>query len=132
MGDRCCTLVRGLGICLDSGRESRGIALELILQSPQSLEHWVASVGLVGILLQAADIELVGSSRTGVTGFVRCRTDDLIFDRESRTLLEQRSLTLKRTYDAVHNGPLQTLATILRSLGEEDLPSEKLRSQLKN
>jgi len=57
-------------------------------------------------LLRAADLELVGSSRTGVTGFVRCRTDDLIFDRESRTLLEQRSLTLKRTYDAVHNGPV--------------------------
>ncbi|MBW4623889.1 MAG: CHASE2 domain-containing protein [Cyanosarcina radialis HA8281-LM2] len=41
-----------------------------------------------------------------------------LFDRDSRVLLEQRSLTLKRTYDAVHNGPLQTLAAILRSLDE--------------
>jgi|SRR5579883_154077 len=53
-----------------------------------------------------------------------------LFDRDARLLLEQRSLTLRRTYDAVHNGPLQTLAAMLRSL--DDLPPEHMRSQLQN
>ena len=52
------------------------------------------------------------------------------FDRDLRTLLEQRSLTLKRSFEAIHNGPLQTLAVMLRSLGEEELSTEELRSQL--
>ena len=56
------------------------------------------------------------------------------FDRDSRVLLEQRSLTLKRTYDAVHNGPLQTLAAILRSLDESPLRSqlESLNQELRS
>jgi signal transduction histidine kinase len=53
------------------------------------------------------------------------------FDRDFRLLLEQRSLTLKRTYDAVHNGPLQTLAAILRNLDEEMPTREKLQAQLR-
>jgi len=52
------------------------------------------------------------------------------FDRDLRTLLEQRSLTLKRSFEAIHNGPLQTLAVMLRSLGEEEVSAEELRSQL--
>ncbi len=56
------------------------------------------------------------------------------FDRDSRVLLEQRSLTLKRTYDAVHNGPLQTLAAILRTLDESPLRSqlESLNQELRS
>jgi len=72
-------LVRGLGICLDSGLGSRGIALGLILQSPGKRALNCSQCWAGGNLLRAADLELVGSSRTGVTGFVRCRTDDLIF-----------------------------------------------------
>ena len=52
------------------------------------------------------------------------------FDWDLRVLLEQRSLTLKRSFEAIHNGPLQTLAVILRSLGEEGISPEQLRSQL--
>ena len=109
-----------------------GITLGLILRSPWKtlLSIGVASVGLVGICyglmilswwvpVVPATLALCGAGLT-----------TSLFDRESRTLLEQRSLTLKRTYDAVHNGPLQTLAAILRSIGEKDLASDKLRSQL--
>jgi len=47
-----------------------GIALGLILQSPENaLEHWCSQCWAGGNLLRAADLELVGSSRTGVTGF---------------------------------------------------------------
>lgn len=52
------------------------------------------------------------------------------FDRDLRALLDQRSLTLKRSFEAIHNGPLQSLAAILRSLGEEELSTEELRARL--
>lgn len=59
------------------------------------------------------------------TGFIAA-----FFNRDLRFLLEQRRITIEHTYDAVHNGPLQQLAVILRSLGERDLSTEWLRSQL--
>ncbi|NET06094.1 MAG: CHASE2 domain-containing protein [Symploca sp. SIO2B6] len=54
----------------------------------------------------------------------------LFFDRNLRFDFEQRSLTIERTFEAVHNGPLQHLAVILRSTEENKLSSEQLRSQL--
>lgn len=53
------------------------------------------------------------------------------FDRGLRLELKQRRSTIERTYEAVHNGPLQSLAVILRS-SEEDLQVEKLKEQLQN
>ena len=47
----------------------------------------------------------------------------------TQQVLEQRSLTIERTYEAVHNGPLQELAVLLRT----DICSfstQQLRSQL--
>lgn len=52
------------------------------------------------------------------------------FDRDIRFELAQRRITIERTYEAVHNGPLQRLAAILRGLGEPELASEQLRQQL--
>ncbi|MEH2245429.1 CHASE2 domain-containing protein [Nostoc sp.] len=108
-----------------------GIILGLILQSPVKtlLNLGLASIALVGICyillvvgwwipLVPTLLSLAGAGLT--TSF---------FDRDLRTLLEQRSLTLKRSFETIHNGPLQTLAVILRSLGE-DIETEKLRSQL--
>jgi len=109
-----------------------GIILGLILQSPWKtlLSIGIASVALIGICygflvlgwwipLMPSLLALSGAGLT--TSF---------FDRDLRALLDQRSLTLKRTFEAIHNGPLQSLAVILRSLGEEDLSSDQLRSQL--
>lgn len=42
----------------------------------------------------------------------------------------QRRRAVERTYDAVHNGPLQHLATILRSLDDATLSKEQLQQQL--
>ena len=109
-----------------------GIALGLLLQSP-----WKTFLGLAGSSACLLTLSyglmalswwipvvpaLLALSAAGLT--------TALFDRDSRLLLEQRSLALKRTYDAVHNGPLQTLAAMLRSL--DDLPPEKVRSQLQN
>ena len=109
-----------------------GIALGLLLQSP-----WKTLLGLAigstclvaiaygGILFSwwlPVVPSLLALSAAGLT--------TALFDRDARLLLEQRSLALKRTYDAVHNGPLQTLAAMLRSM--DDLPMETVRSQLQN
>lgn len=109
-----------------------GIILGLMLQSPWKTfsNLGVASFALIGIcyvfLVMGWWIPLVPTllalSGAGLTAS--------FFDRDLRTLLEQRSLTLKRSFEAIHNGPLQTLAVMLRSLGEEELSTEELRSQL--
>ncbi len=109
-----------------------GIILGLMLQSPWKTfsSLGLASVALIGICYVLLVVgwwiplvpTLLALSGAGLTVS--------FFDRDLRTLLEQRSLTLQRSFEAIHNGPLQNLAVILRSLGEEDLSSEQLRSQL--
>lgn len=47
----------------------------------------------------------------------------------AQQVLEQRSLTIERTYEAVHNGPLQELAILLRT-DISSFSDEQLRSQL--
>ena len=49
-------------------------------------------------------------------------------DWDMRFELAQRKLTVERTYQAVHNGPLQRLATILR--GSSTFSSEQMQQQL--
>jgi CHASE2 domain-containing sensor protein len=53
-------------------------------------------------------------------------------DRELRFELEHRRKTIERTYEAVHNGPLQHLAAILRTIGEKELPREQLQERLQS
>ncbi|MGC1308737.1 MAG: CHASE2 domain-containing protein [Phormidesmis sp.] len=50
------------------------------------------------------------------------------FDWDMRLELRQRKITVERTYEAVHNGPLQHLSVILRGL--EGLSPMQLRRQL--
>ncbi|PSB25633.1 CHASE2 domain-containing protein [Stenomitos frigidus] len=107
-----------------------GIVLGLLLQSP-----WKTFLGLAGsgACLLTLSYGFMAISWwvpvvPALLALIAAGLTTALFDRDARLLLEQRSLTLKRTYDSVHNGPLQTLAAILRSL--DDLPTEKLRSQL--
>ncbi|MBX9252518.1 CHASE2 domain-containing protein [Desmonostoc muscorum CCALA 125] len=109
-----------------------GIIVGLILQSPAKtlLSLGLTSIALVGICYFSLVLgwwiplvpTLLALTSAGLTTF--------FFDRDLRALLEQRSLTLKRSFEAIHNGPLQSLAVILRSLGEEEIEPEELRSQL--
>lgn len=109
-----------------------GIALGLILQSPWKtlLSLGVASISLVGIcyilLVFGWWIPVVPT----LLALCSAGLTTSFFDWDLRSLLEQRSLTLQHTFEAIHNGPLQNLAVILRSIGEEDLSPDKLRSQL--
>ena len=109
------------------------IALGLILQSPWKtlLSLAVSSVCLVAI---CAEMLILGWWIPLVPALLALCAAGLttsFFDRDCRVLLEQRSLTLKRTYDAVHNGPLQTLAAILRII-DETTSVMLLRSQLES
>ncbi|WP_375505930.1 CHASE2 domain-containing protein [uncultured Nostoc sp.] len=109
-----------------------GIILGLILQSPAKtlFSLGIISIEIVGICFIGLVLgwwipfvpTLLALTSAGLTTF--------FFDRDLRALLEQRSLTLKRSFEAIHNGPLQSLAVILRNLGEEEIEVEKLRSQL--
>jgi CHASE2 domain-containing sensor protein/two-component sensor histidine kinase len=103
-----------------------GIALGLMLQSPWktllSLAIGSTSLTFIGYGLMTIGwwIPLVPTLMT----LCAAGLTTSFFDRDSRVLLEQRSLILRRTYDAVHNGPLQTLAAILRNLDESPLRSQ--------
>lgn len=105
-----------------------GMALGLMLQSPWKTLPSIAISSLAltamcyGLLISSLWVPVVPS----LMALVGAGLTTSLFDRGSKALLEQRSLTLRRTYDAVHNGPLQTLAAILRS----DLPTSELREQL--
>jgi CHASE2 domain-containing sensor protein/two-component sensor histidine kinase len=109
-----------------------GIILGLILQSPAKtlFSLGVISIEIAGICYISLVLgwwiplvpTLLALTSAGLTTF--------FFDRDLRALLEQRSLTLKRSFEAIHNGPLQSLAVILRSFGDDEIEAEKLRSQL--
>jgi CHASE2 domain-containing sensor protein len=109
-----------------------GIIIGLILHSPWKtfISLAVASVSLIFIcyflLISGWWIPLVPTLLSLLAGGLMTS----FFDRDLRALLDQRSLTLKRSFEAIHNGPLQSLAAILRSLGEEELSTEELRSRL--
>ncbi|WP_432808927.1 CHASE2 domain-containing protein [Pantanalinema sp. GBBB05] len=108
-----------------------GITLGLVLQSPWKtlLSLALSSAGLVclsyALLVSSWWIPVVPT----LLALCAAGLTTSFFDRDFRSLLEQRSVTLKQTYDAVHNGPLQTLAAILRSLDDEPA-NARLRSQL--
>lgn len=127
------TLVEGWDYVWIVGWGSFGMALGLMLQSPWKTLSIVAvsSIGIIsicyGLLVLGWWIPLVPA----LMALWAAGLTTSLFDRDSRVLLEQRSLTLKRTYDAVHNGPLQTLAAILRSLDETHAVTP-LRSQLES
>jgi two-component sensor histidine kinase len=108
-----------------------GITLGLLLQSPwKTLLSLAISSGILvglsyGLLVVSWWIPVVPT----LLSLCAAGLTTSFFDRDFRSLLEQRSVTLKQTYDAVHNGPLQTLAAILRSLDDEPA-NARLRSQL--
>ncbi|MEO1373505.1 MAG: CHASE2 domain-containing protein [Cyanobacteria bacterium J06635_10] len=110
-----------------------GACLSVILKSPYKSVLSVAIICIVHIImfyffltcgwwLPAVPTCLVFSLAGLTTSF---------FDRGLRAELKQRRDTIERIYEAVHNGPLQSLAVILRS-SEEDFQVERLKEQLQN
>jgi CHASE2 domain-containing sensor protein len=54
------------------------------------------------------------------------------YDRFLRSQIEIRQHTIERTFVVIHNGPLQTLANILRHVQDQDLEQNRLLEELKN
>lgn len=54
------------------------------------------------------------------------------YDRFLRSQIEIRQHTIERTFVVIHNGPLQTLANILRHIQDHDLEQKQLLEDLKN
>lgn len=53
-------------------------------------------------------------------------------DQALKSQLNERQHTIEQTFNVIHNGPLQTLADVLRRLRDQDLPQEKLLLELEN
>jgi CHASE2 domain-containing sensor protein len=54
------------------------------------------------------------------------------YDRFLKSQIEIRQHTIERTFVVIHNGPLQTLANILRHVQDQDLEQNRLLEELKN
>ncbi len=54
------------------------------------------------------------------------------YDRFLKSQIELRQHTIERTFVEIHNGPLQTLANILRHVQDQDLAQNRLLEELKN
>jgi CHASE2 domain-containing sensor protein len=54
------------------------------------------------------------------------------YDRFLRSQIEIRQHTIERTFVVIHNGPLQTLANILRHVQDQDLEQNQLLEELRN
>ncbi len=53
-------------------------------------------------------------------------------DRFLKSQIELRQHTIEKTFVEIHNGPLQTLANILRHVQDQDLEQHQLLAELKN
>ncbi len=54
------------------------------------------------------------------------------YDRNLKSQIQERQLIIDRTFDTIHNGPLQTLVQLMRNAREKDLPSHQLVSELEH
>ncbi len=54
------------------------------------------------------------------------------YDQALRSRVSDRQFIIERTFDTIHNGPLQTLAKLLRNVREQDLPHQELISELEH
>ena len=110
-----------------------GVSLSVILESP-----WKSLVSIVIIcLIHTVLFYLLLTWDWWIPSIPTCLVFSLaglttsFFDRGLRVELKQRRDTIERTYEAVHNGPLQTLAVILRS-SEEYYYEPILKEQLQD
>jgi CHASE2 domain-containing sensor protein len=110
-----------------------GVALGVILQSPWKGLLSLAIASLILILSCQMLLQVMGWWVPVVPTMLAlcgCGLSASFFDRNLRFELEHRQLAIERTYEAVHNGPLQYLAVILRSLEEAEFSSPRLEQQL--
>ncbi|HEY9651945.1 MAG TPA: CHASE2 domain-containing protein, partial [Coleofasciculaceae cyanobacterium] len=109
-----------------------GIALGLNFQSPWKtlLSLGVASISVAAICYSFLVMSWWVPFVPTLLSLAGAGLTTAFFDRDLKSLLDQRNQMLERMFEAIHNGPLQDLAVVLRSLGEDEVSTEQLRSQL--
>lgn len=114
-----------------------GIGFGRLTQSPlrNLLGVGVASTGLIGasVLLLiwgwwvpvAPAMLVLVINGISLTAFYQ-------YDQALRSRISDRQFIIDSTFDTIHNGPLQTLAKLLKNVREQDLPSNELISELEH
>jgi len=114
-----------------------GIGFGRLTQSPwwNLLGVGVASISLVGIsyvlfawgwwIPVVPPMLVLGLNGISLTAFYQ-------YDQALRSRVSNRQSIINSTFDTIHNGPLQTLAKLLRSVKEQDLPRQELLSELEH
>jgi hypothetical protein len=114
-----------------------GISFGRLTQSPlrNLFAVGVTSIGLAGcsfLLLVwgwwvpvAPALFVLIINGVGLTAFYQ-------YDQALRSRVSDRQFIIERTFDTIHNGPLQTLAKLLRNVREQDLPHQELISELEH
>jgi len=54
------------------------------------------------------------------------------YDRALKSQIEVRQHTIEQTFNVIHNGPLQTLAYVMRGVRDHDLSQDQLLAKLEN
>jgi CHASE2 domain-containing sensor protein len=115
------------------------ISLGRLTQSPlKSLFGFgIASLGIVGIgygflawgwWIPVAPVLLILTlNGLGLSAFAFYQ-----HDRALRSEISVRQRTIEHTFNVIHNGPLQTLAYVLRNIRDQDLPPDQFLSKLDN
>lgn len=113
------------------------IALGQLTPSPLKnfLSIGIASIGLMGIsyafilwgwwIPVAPALIVLVTNGAVLSAFYQ-------YDRALRSQIDIRQHTIERTFIAIHNGPLQTLANTLRRVQDQDLTQQQLVEELKN
>jgi CHASE2 domain-containing sensor protein len=110
-----------------------GLALGVLFRSPWKSLLSLVIASLILTMLCHLLLQMMGWWLPLVPALLTlcgCGLSASFFDRNLRFELEYRRLAIERTYEAVHNGPLQHLAVILRSLEEEHQSPTRLEQQL--
>ncbi len=114
-----------------------GIALGRLTQSPLKnlLGVGIASISLVGVsyvllawgwwipVAPAMLVLLVNG--IGLTAFYQ-------YDRALTSRINERQFIIERTFETLHNGPLQTLAKLIKQVRDQDLPLDPMLSELEH
>jgi CHASE2 domain-containing sensor protein len=111
-----------------------GVSISIMVQSPWKSVVGVAIAAIV--LLAGAFSLLVGMGLwlpvvPPILSLCAAGLVTSFFDRDLRFELSQRRHAIEQTYESVHNGPLQLLAVILRSIGDQEMSLEQIELQLR-
>lgn len=113
-----------------------GICLGIVIRSPMG--SLVALIGASGIVV----LSCLGALWLGwwlpllpmLLAIAGAGLTTTLFDRDAQFELRQRRLGVEQTYNAIHNGPLQQLARMVRQAEEEreDLDAVQVGGQLRS